>query len=390
MRADLVAMRAHNITAIRTSHYPNDSAFLDLCDELGFYVVAESNIESHAYNTRSATTRATAPRGSTAARAWSPATATTRRSSCGASATRAATASTTTRSPAGSARPTRRARCTTRTRSASRAGSTAAAPPPTSCARCTPTIAAIEAYGNDPRGDRPLIMCEYSHAMGNSNGSLADYWHTITTTPGLQGGFLWEWKDHTLRQRLPDGTARLAYGGQFGDTPNDCNFVADGLMSSELVPHPAMREVAWVHRPVTVGAGCAAGCASPTGSRSAGCEAARPLGAARRRRRRAPRHACGCPTSRRTRRRRAAAVRAARRPASTRSSPSGGPPRATPGSRRPATWSRGTRCSCASGGPPLRATGLPVDDRARRRATCSSRSRGSTCGAPPPTTTGSS
>ncbi len=114
------------------------------------------------------------------------------------------------------------------------------------------TIDAIEEYGRDGAGGRPLILCEYSHAMGNSNGSLADYWDVITSTPGLQGGFLWEWKDHGLRQRLPDGRRRLAYGGQFGDTPNDCNFVADGLMSADLEPHPAMREVAWVYRPVTV------------------------------------------------------------------------------------------------------------------------------------------
>ena len=70
--------------------------------------------------------------------------------------------------------------------------------------------------------------------------------------PGLQGGFIWEWKDHGLRRRLPDGSERLAYGGDFGDTPNDGNFVADGLMSADLEPHPAMREVAWVYRPVTV------------------------------------------------------------------------------------------------------------------------------------------
>jgi beta-galactosidase/beta-glucuronidase len=60
-------------------------------------------------------------------------------------------------------------------------------------------------------------MCEYSHAMGNSNGSLADYWDTISSTPGLQGGFIWEFKDHGLRRRLPDGSERLAYGGDFGN-----------------------------------------------------------------------------------------------------------------------------------------------------------------------------
>jgi beta-galactosidase len=116
-------------------------------------------------------------------------------------------------------------------------------------------IEAIVQYGRHNLGDRPLILCEYSHAMGNSNGSLADYWAAIISTHGLQGGFLWEWKDHGLTQRLADGRTRFAYGGQFGDTPNDSNFVADGLVSADLVAHPAMREVAWVYRPVTVTAG---------------------------------------------------------------------------------------------------------------------------------------
>jgi beta-galactosidase len=112
-------------------------------------------------------------------------------------------------------------------------------------------IAAIEMYGKSKKRVRPLIMCEYSHAMGNSNGSLSDYWKAFDNTPGLQGGFIWEWKDHGLRQLLPNGKERFAYGGQFGDTPHDGNFVADGLMHADLTPHPAMREVAWVHRPVS-------------------------------------------------------------------------------------------------------------------------------------------
>ena len=115
-----------------------------------------------------------------------------------------------------------------------------------------PTIADIVAYGNDPSGDRPLIMCEYSHAMGNSNGSLADYWDAITSTPGLQGGFIWEWKDHGITTELPNGNRGFAYGGQFGEPIHDGNFVADGIMSADLVPHPAIREVEWVYRPVTV------------------------------------------------------------------------------------------------------------------------------------------
>jgi beta-galactosidase len=117
-----------------------------------------------------------------------------------------------------------------------------------------PQIDAIVAYARSD-AERPLIMCEYSHAMGNSNGSLADYWEAIDSHEKLQGGFIWEWKDHGLRQKVPQGLykkERFAYGGQFGDEPNDANFVADGLVSPDMIPHPAMREVAWVHRPVAV------------------------------------------------------------------------------------------------------------------------------------------
>jgi beta-galactosidase len=80
---------------------------------------------------------------------------------------------------------------------------------------------------------------------------LADYWQVISNTPGLQGGFIWEFKDHGLRQKLTDSKTRLAVGGDFGDEPNDRSFVADGLVSSECEPHPAMNEVAWVYRPIT-------------------------------------------------------------------------------------------------------------------------------------------
>jgi beta-galactosidase len=128
-----------------------------------------------------------------------------------------------------------------------------------------PSIQSIVAYARSG-ADRPLVMCEYSHAMGNSNGSLADYWSAIENEPLLAGGFVWEWKDHGLRQTV-DNTDRgksrgrgggksadwrYAYGGQFGDTPNDGNFVADGVNAPDLTPHPVMRELAWVYRPVAV------------------------------------------------------------------------------------------------------------------------------------------
>lgn len=252
MRADLELMRRHNITAVRTAHYPNDSAFLDLCDELGFYVVAEANIESHGYNdslchdaryrptwVERGARMVTRDRNHPSVILWSLG------NESGYGANHDALAGWIRRVD-----PTRPLHYEDALRvqgwvDGGRNVTDVVCP-------MYPTIDAIVSYGREGRGDRPLIMCEYSHAMGNSNGSLADYWAAITSTPGLQGGFLWEWKDHTLRQTLPDGTVRLAYGGQFGEERHDGNFVADGLVSSELVPHPAMREVAWVHRPVTV------------------------------------------------------------------------------------------------------------------------------------------
>ena len=263
MRADLTAMRAHNITAVRTSHYPTDVAFYDLCDELGFYVIDEANIESHAYNTSlcddSRYRSAFVARGSRMVERdrnhpciimWSLG------NESGYGANHDALAGWLRR-----ADPNRPLHY----EGAILHGEGLLAVPPSPSAAhwitgglhatdvvCPmyPTIESIERYGREGIGSRPLIMCEYSHAMGNSNGSLADYWDVITSTPGLQGGFIWEWKDHGLRRIGSDGRARLAYGGDFGDTPNDGNFVADGLMSADLVPHPAMHEVAWVHRPV--------------------------------------------------------------------------------------------------------------------------------------------
>lgn len=264
IRADLVQMRAHNITAVRTSHYPNDPVFYDLCDELGMYVIDEANIENHAYNTslchdgryRSAylargSRMVERDRNHPCIIAWSLG------NESGYGANHDALAGWIRR-----ADPTRPLHYEGAIFHGD--GSMPAGPANwmdggtmASDLVCPmyATIEAITAYGIAGLGTRPLIMCEYSHAMGNSNGSLADYWEAFENTPGLQGGFIWEWKDHGIRRVGPDGHKRLAYGGDFGDTPHDGNFVADGLTSADLVPHPALREVAWVYRPVAVSGG---------------------------------------------------------------------------------------------------------------------------------------
>jgi beta-galactosidase len=86
--------------------------------------------------------------------------------------------------------------------------------------------------------------------MGNSNGGLADYWDAIERLDGLQGGFIWEFWDHGLRQHLPDGTTRSAYGGDFGDEPNDVNFCIDGVVWPDRTPKPALQEHRYLACPI--------------------------------------------------------------------------------------------------------------------------------------------
>ncbi len=250
MRRDLVSMKRHNLNAVRCSHYPNDSRFYDLCDELGLYVVDEADIESHAFI--SSLCHDPAYRSAFLERfarmverdlnhpsivAWSLG------NESGYGAVHDAMAGWARRRD-----PSRPLHY----EGAIMFDLFAEAPCTDIVCPMYPEIDAIVAWAEAGVGERPLIMCEYSHAMGNSNGSLVDYWEAIESHHGLQGGFIWEWKDHGLTHHTPDGTEFFAYGGQFGDEPNDRNFVADGLVAPDGRPHPAMREVAWVGRPVRV------------------------------------------------------------------------------------------------------------------------------------------
>ena len=237
MRADLQQMRAFGFNAVRTSHYPNDPAFLDLCDELGLYVIDEADIESHAFHRTLCDDprylSAWVDRVSRMVRrdknhpcviAWSLGN----ESGYGTNHDAAA----------GWVRnydPSRPLHYEAAIAEDWDGGKHAS---DIVCPMYAP-IGAIVSYAESGRQDRPLILCEYSHAMGNSNGTLADYWDAIESTDGLQGGFIWEWWDHGLVQHH-EGAERWAYGGMFGDEPNDRNFCCDGLVWPDRTPKPAM------------------------------------------------------------------------------------------------------------------------------------------------------
>lgn len=100
---------------------------------------------------------------------------------------------------------------------------------------------------------KPFILCEYAHAMGNGPGGLTEYWEdAIYKYDRLMGGCIWEWVDHGLRQRTADGREYFAYGGDFGDVPNDGNFVCDGLVFPDRQPSPGLTEYKKVIEPVKV------------------------------------------------------------------------------------------------------------------------------------------
>ncbi|HET7473260.1 MAG TPA: glycoside hydrolase family 2 TIM barrel-domain containing protein, partial [Candidatus Limnocylindrales bacterium] len=248
MRADLVVMKQFGFNAVRTSHYPNDPALLDLADELGLYVIDEADIESHAFQS----TLCDDPRylGQWVARvsrmvqrdrnhpsviAWSLG------NESGSGANHEAAAAWVRR--ADPSRPLHYEGAIRFDWTSDQDVSDLTCP-------MYPSIDAIVAHARSGKQRHPLILCEYSHAMGNSNGTLADYWDAIESTPGLQGGFIWEFWDHGLVQTLPDGTTRAAYGGDFGDEPNDGNFVLDGMVWPDRRPKPAMFEHRQIAAPV--------------------------------------------------------------------------------------------------------------------------------------------
>jgi beta-galactosidase len=112
------------------------------------------------------------------------------------------------------------------------------------------TIEEIEAYAKDPKKDRPMIMCEYAHAMGNSTGNFQDYWNVIEKYPKLQGGFIWDWVDQGFLKMNENGEKYWAYGGDYGElgTPSDGNFNINGLVWPDRTPHPGLFEVNKVYQ----------------------------------------------------------------------------------------------------------------------------------------------
>lgn len=259
IRHDIELMKAHNFNAVRTSHYPSDSYLYEVCDELGMYVIDEANVETHAYL-----------RSLTKVAEWGPAileriTRMAQRDKNHPSIIAWSLGNESGPAPIFSAvaawlrefDPTRPVQYESgylqgvfdglsfpQAWVLDRADSDVIPP-------MYPGFEDLEIWATSDRApQRPLIMCEYAHAMNNSCGDLDRYWDTIRGHRGLQGGFIWDWVDQALVQSLPDGGERYAYGGDLGDQPNDGAFCLNGLVAADRTPHPSLAEAKAVMAPV--------------------------------------------------------------------------------------------------------------------------------------------
>ena len=112
----------------------------------------------------------------------------------------------------------------------------------------------LSTLAEQEQSNRPVLTSEYAHAMGNALGNFQEYWDEIYAHPRLMGGFIWEWCDHGLRHLSEDGTPFLAYGGDFGDTPNLGAFCLDGVITSDREITSKWREVQKVYQPIKIAA----------------------------------------------------------------------------------------------------------------------------------------
>ncbi len=254
IEADLRLMKQFNVNAVRTAHYPKDAYWYELCDRHGIYLIDEANIESHAFYNEIANdprytnhfverVRAMVERDKNhpSIILWSLGN----ESGYGPNHDAAA-------GYARHADPTRPLHYEGAiTRWFGRSWDAGMAATDVICPMY-PFIYEIVDWAKEGKGNRPLIMCEYSHTMGNSNGCLTEYYEAFESYPGLQGGFLWEWLDHGIRQVSSDGQTHWAYGGDFGETPHDANFITDGIVWPDRTPHPALHEFKYLARPCTV------------------------------------------------------------------------------------------------------------------------------------------
>ncbi|MFK7812942.1 MAG: glycoside hydrolase family 2 TIM barrel-domain containing protein [Maribacter sp.] len=242
---DILLMKEYNINAVRNSHYPNHPEWYKLCDEYGLYMVDEANIESHGMGFEEESLAKDLD--------WQEAHLDRVKRMYHRSKNHCSIIIWSMGNEAGNGINFKVAYDWLKKQDTSRPiqyeQSMEEANTDIVCPMY-PTPEHLEDYAKN-RGDRPFIMCEYSHAMGNSNGNLKEYWDIINQYNCLQGGFIWDWMDQGLVTQK-DGKEFWAFGGDFGpsDIPSDGNFCMNGILWPDRTPKPALEEVKKLYAPI--------------------------------------------------------------------------------------------------------------------------------------------
>ncbi|MFW6123635.1 MAG: glycoside hydrolase family 2 TIM barrel-domain containing protein [Acidobacteriota bacterium] len=250
MLKDISMMKKSNINAVRTSHYPQPVNWYKLCDQYGLYLIDEANIESHGMGYQKDITLADKPE-------WKAAHLDRIIKMVERDKNHPSVIIWSLGNEAGDGHNMLanykwiKNRDNTRPVQYEREGHQTNVRERHSDIYCPMygPIDHLEKYAARSK-DRPLIMCEYSHAMGNSNGNLKDYWDVIEKHRILQGGFIWDWVDQGLVKKNENNEQFWAYGGDFGPpgVPSDGNFCINGLVNPDRSPHPALHEVKKVYQ----------------------------------------------------------------------------------------------------------------------------------------------
>ncbi len=249
MIKDIELMKRFNINAVRTSHYPNDHRWYELCNQYGLYVIDEANIESHGMGYKPEKALANQP-------LWQEAFLDRTRRMVERDKNHPSIIIWSLGNESGAGPNFAATYKWIKTRDASRPVQSEDAGLKEYTDIYCPMYARIGKLREYARQEqkRPLILCEYAHAMGNSVGNLQDYWDVIDGYKHLQGGFIWDWVDQGFLKINERGESFWAYGGDFGppQTPSDKNFCINGLVFPDREIHPHIWEVKKVYQPVKV------------------------------------------------------------------------------------------------------------------------------------------
>mgnify|MGYP000834072594 FL=1 len=239
MLQDIQIMKQFNLNAVRTCHYPDDNLWYDLCDQYGIYVVAEANIESHGmgYGDK---TLAKNP-------SYKKAHLERNQRNVQRGFNHPSIIFWSLGNEAGDGPNFEQCYQWIKAEDPSRACQYEQARQKDHTDIFCPMYygyEGMEKYGQRTDATKPLIQCEYAHAMGNSQGGFKEYWDLIRKYPNLQGGFIWDFVDQSCRWKGKDGVMIYAYGGDFNRfDASDNNFCDNGLISPDRVPNPHMYEV---------------------------------------------------------------------------------------------------------------------------------------------------